>query len=106
MTILKCSAVTCVYNEDRLCSRGEITVAGTDARRSDETSCESFRERGDSSYKNSSHCGCEKIAIDCKAEECTYNSDCRCTAASIGIDGPNACCCEDTKCGTFQCCSK
>ena len=39
MTILNCSATTCVYNENELCSRGEIEVMGADARRSDETCC-------------------------------------------------------------------
>ena len=28
MTILNCSAVTCIYNKDQLCSRGEIEVMG------------------------------------------------------------------------------
>ena len=45
MTILKCSATTCAYNENNLCSRGEIDVMGESARNADETSCGSFRER-------------------------------------------------------------
>ena len=28
MTILNCSAVTCIYNKDQLCSRGEIEGNG------------------------------------------------------------------------------
>lgn len=32
MTILKCSATTCAYNEDMLCSRGEINVMGDSAK--------------------------------------------------------------------------
>lgn len=105
MTILNCSATTCIYNKNELCSRGEITVDGSQARHSDETCCASFQERKESSMTNSaaSGNGCEKIAIDCKAQECTYNSDCKCTAASIDIAGSNACRCEETKCGTFQC---
>ena len=43
MTILKCSATTCAYNEDMLCSRGEINVMGDSAKSSEETSCGSFR---------------------------------------------------------------
>ena len=75
MTILNCSAVTCIYNKDQLCSRGEIEVMGHDARVSDETSCGSFRDRNSASVTNSEKesCGCEKIRIDCKAHECTYN---------------------------------
>ena len=35
MTILKCSATTCAYNEDMLCSRGEINVMGDSAKSSE-----------------------------------------------------------------------
>lgn len=105
MTILKCSATTCMFNENELCSRGEIEVMGDQARRSDETCCGSFRDRNSGSAQNSTqeHCGCQKINIDCKAQECTYNEHCKCTAAAIDIDGRGACNCQDTKCGTFAC---
>ena len=85
MTILNCSAVTCIYNKDQLCSRGEIEVMGHDARVSDETSCGSFRDRNSASVTNSEKesCGCEKIRIDCKAHECTYNEHCKCTASAL-----------------------
>ncbi len=105
MTILHCSATTCVYNKNQLCSRGGIEVTGSGARHADETCCGSFREQGSDSVTNSTgeQCGCEKIDIDCKANECTYNKHCRCTAAAIDIAGPNACSCQDTKCSTFAC---
>ena len=77
MTILKCSATTCAYNEDMLCSRGEISA------------------------KNS--CGCETIQIDCKAHNCTYNENCKCTAAAIDVAGSGAKVCSETKCDTFEC---
>lgn len=104
MTVLKCSATTCVYNENRLCSRGEIDVMGESARQADETSCGSFRERG-SEGKNSSeeHCGCKEIHIDCKAQNCTYNEHCKCTAGAIDVDGPHAETSRETKCSTFEC---
>ena len=106
MTILTCSATTCLYNENHLCSRGEIEVTGEQAKSPDETACGSFRERGSSasnSTGSSSGCGCEKIQIDCKAQECTYNSCCKCTAAAIDIAGQKAITSQDTKCGTFSC---
>ena len=46
MTILNCSATTCVYNKNQLCSRGGIEVTGSGARHADETCCGSFREQG------------------------------------------------------------
>lgn len=105
MTILNCSATTCIYNKDRLCSKGSIEVGGSTARSADETCCRSFREQDKASVTNagSEHCGCEKIKIDCKAEECTYNEHCRCTASAIDIAGHDACTCQDTKCRTFAC---
>ena len=105
MTILNCSAVTCVYNKDQLCSRGEIEVTGPEARIADETCCGSFRDRNEASVTNSTmeSCGCEKINIDCKAQECTYNEHCRCTASAFDINGENASTQKDTCCGTFAC---
>ena len=44
MTILKCSAANCVYNDAHQCSRGEINVMGESARIADETCCGSFQE--------------------------------------------------------------
>ena len=92
MTILKCSAMTCVYNKEQLCSKGDIDVTGENATSANETSCGSFRERTGSSMKDSytDDCGCDKIQIDCKAHNCTYNDNCKCTASSIQVDGSNA----------------
>ena len=92
MTILKCSAMTCVYNKEQLCSKGDIDVTGENATSANETSCGSFRERTGSSMKDSytDGCGCDKIQIDCKAHNCTYNDSCKCTASSIQVDGSNA----------------
>ena len=85
MTILKCSATKCLYNENELCSRGDIEITGNNAHRADETNCGSFRDRATAGMTNSKahHCGCEKINIDCKAQECTYNDQCKCTASAI-----------------------
>nr|WP_294528010.1 DUF1540 domain-containing protein [uncultured Blautia sp.] len=104
MTILKCSATNCIYNDARQCSRGEIDVMGESARIADETSCGSFQERSGSAMNSMEHhCGCEKIQIDCKAHNCAYNDNCKCTAAAIDVDGSRAQCSQETKCGTFAC---
>ena len=104
MTLLKCSATTCVYNKEYLCSRGEIDVMWVNAHDSDETCCGSFQEREYSSTQNAyrSGCGCDQIQVDCAAHNCTYNDNCRCTAASISVDGANAKNNRETKCSTFQ----
>ncbi len=103
MPMLRCSATTCVYNEEQLCSKGDIKVNGSDAKYADETSCASFRERSGDSAKNSCGCGCKTIDVDCKACECVHNANEKCAADSIDIAGVNACECQDTKCGTFSC---
>ena len=89
MTILKCSATKCLYNENELCSRGDIEITGDNAHRADETNCGSFRDRATAGMTNSKahHCGCEKINIDCKAQECTYNDQRKCTASAIDVAG-------------------
>lgn len=105
MPVLRCTAVTCIYNKEELCSKGEIKVAGENAHYADETSCSSFQERTENSASNNAACGCgcENIAIDCSACQCAYNDQQKCTAASIHIGGAQACKSQDTKCGTFQC---
>ena len=104
MTILKCSAANCVYNDAHQCSRGEINVMGESARIADETCCGSFQEKSDAATNGMEcRCGCEKIQIECKAHNCAYNDNCKCTAAAIDVDGSRAQCCQETKCGTFAC---
>lgn len=68
MTILKCSAMTCVYNKEQLCSKGDIDVTGENATSANETSCGSFRERTGGSMKGSytDGCGCDKIQSTAK----------------------------------------
>lgn len=103
MPMLKCSATTCIYNKEENCSKGDILVSGEQAHYADETNCASFVERKDSTVSNSTGCGCEKIHIQCKAHECVYNASEKCEAAQVQIAGADACVCQDTKCGTFEC---
>lgn len=104
MPMLRCSAITCLYNEQECCSKGDIMVSGEQAHRADETNCESFVERKNGSVFNSAGCGCDKINIQCKAHGCVYNDSEKCEAAQVNIAGSNASVCQDTKCGTFECC--
>ena len=105
MADLKCGATDCMYNEDRLCSKGDICVGGKSAKCSDETCCESYSPRKDrDSYKNSTHHATHNISIDCEAAQCAYNKDLRCKADHVDIMG-----CADQKgcntaCKTFKEC--
>lgn len=103
MPMLSCSAITCVYNKDELCSKGDIMVGGKDAHAAAETCCESFKERTGQDYSNSEGCGCKTIQVDCEAHHCIYNENCKCDAAKIGITGSYAAKNQDTACGSFRC---
>ena len=101
MPALSCSAMTCVYNQNELCSKGDIRVGGSGAKSSMETCCESFKERGEGTMSNSTGCGCTKIGVDCKAQNCTFNDNCKCEAGDIHIAGDSACSCQETECSAF-----
>ncbi len=103
MTQLKCSAQTCMYNEDRYCSKGDIMVEGKEAKEPSATSCGSFRERMGERGANSMDHPSKMIEVDCEAENCVFNEDCKCAAQEIGIAGAHACNCEDTECSSFEC---
>ena len=103
MPALSCSAMTCVYNQNELCSKGDIRVGGSEAKSSMETCCESFKERGEGTMFNSTGCGCTKIGVDCKAQNCTFNDNCKCEAGDIHIAGDSACSCQETECSSFRC---
>ena len=104
MTQLKCSVRSCMYNENEgnLCSKGDIMIGGNSATASNETRCESFKERRGSA-SNSVGSPSEKIEVGCKAENCVFNEECKCSAQSIGIAGSNACSCAETECASFEC---
>ena len=103
MPALSCSAMTCVYNQNELCSKGDIRVGGSGAKSSMETCCESFKERGEGTMSNSTGCGCTKIGVDCKAQNCTFNDNCKCEAGDIHIAGDSAFSCQETECSSFRC---
>lgn len=44
MSDIKCQAVECKYNEERKCYAGKISVMGTDANRTEETECATFKK--------------------------------------------------------------
>lgn len=104
MPVLTCAATTCIYNKDKLCSKGDIQVTGKEATYPDATSCGSFVERGSSaSNAIDSGCGCSTIDVRCAACKCIFNKDEKCSADEIEIEGRNACESNETECGSFRC---
>lgn len=104
MPSLLCSAVNCIYNEDRYCGKGDIMVAGENAEKACETCCSSFRERSgeDRGARNSVGEPSKEILVDCTACNCRYNEDEECHADKIDISGSSACTCRQTECSTFD----
>ena len=102
MAALKCSVTNCGYNNESYCCRGDITVGGGCACTSDQTCCESFRDRKTDSYMNAMDRPCKTISIDCEAKNCVYNKDLRCHAEHVDIKGCGADDCKETLCATFK----
>ena len=72
MTQLNCSVTSCLYNQDQYCSKDDITVGGSNAKRTSDTCCESFRERN-GSVCNSTGQASSTVDIDCEATSCVHN---------------------------------
>ena len=103
MTRLDCTVGSCLYNKEQCCCKDNIEVAGDHAKHSRETCCESFRERTIGAAQSGVEIPTKNTEVVCKACDCTFNEDCRCTAKHLGIAGGAACDCKDTECATFRC---
>lgn len=103
MPVLSCSARTCVYNKEDMCSKADITVEGAGARTADQTCCSSFKERTVDGMKSSCGEAAPDTEVACQACGCAYNEDACCHAGEIHISGSHACCCTETECGSFRC---
>lgn len=101
MAELKCSVEQCVWNKERLCSKGDIQVGGKHANKMEETSCESYSPKKGDSYSSSISHPSQLIHIDCEAVKCVYNEDYKCAAPHVDIKGCSTCGCKDTLCATF-----
>ncbi len=103
MNKLECQVTTCRYNCDNLCSLPGIRVDGPAARESSQTCCESYEERQQGSPENAvSGSASTETDIECKAEHCAYNHDCRCEAECVCV---GCCCSEPTSKSGTECCT-
>lgn len=103
MAELVCGVITCGYNKEKRCCKGDIMVGGTHAERDKDTCCESFRQEGCDCYTSALDHPCQTISIDCEATHCKYNSNYKCYAESVTIDGSRAKESKETLCRTFEC---
>ena len=103
MAELKCAAENCAYNEQNLCSKGDIMVGGRQACESEETCCESFLQgrEGRDVFKSALNHPSKVISIDCEAVKCVYNSNYKCVADHVDITGKGADKSKETNCATF-----
>lgn len=102
MPELRCTVQTCVHNSDFYCDLKKINVGGSDAKRAEETCCDSFEERRSATFSNVIHEPATPTSdIDCKAVECQYNQSCKCHAGKISVEGSQATTNSETECATF-----
>lgn len=78
---------------------------GQSAKRTDETCCTSFKERGEGAGMNRAKRISKEIDVSCEACNCEFNESKKCNAEHIGIAGGNACDASETECASFCCCS-
>ncbi len=104
MPELSCAVENCYYNKRNRCCRNTIEVAGNSARRTDDTSCASFREKGREGYTNvySDEEPKKALNVQCQAVTCTFNEQEVCQAADIGIAGEHANEACDTECASYR----
>ena len=103
MAQLTCGVITCGYNKERSCCKGDIMVGGASAVKENETRCDSFRRENCDCYTSALDHPCQTISIDCEASKCKYNSNYKFHADRVNIEGTRAIECRDTLCGTFEC---
>ena len=102
MTELECKVDTCIFNKNYLCSKGEITVGGLHATKTEGTSCDSFKENKSHAYQSSVIHPSKIICVDCEAISCKYNSNYQCHSEKVKVIGQNATRKSATECATFE----
>lgn len=109
MTKLICDVNTCVFHQQKYCTRSHIKVSGVTAKKVEETSCDSFhkKERVNQDHIYSvefAELGTlnRSLSINCDAKNCRYNRNELCYADEVNIGNTRAKVSKETKCETFQ----
>jgi len=114
---LSCTATNCVNNLSGICSASTIDIMGSNAHSSEETQCETFAEKGLKNSLNNvfnmnvigefkqvfNHDTIEMSPkIICEVINCMHNSEDRCEARNIMVNGRGALSSAKTECETFK----
>lgn len=88
MNKVECHVSNCQHYSDNLCSLDKIKVDGPAAKEKSQTCCLSFDEKTASATNSAVNAkpATEITGINCKADNCTYNSNSKCTADCICVD--------------------
>lgn len=102
MPKLNCNAESCMHNSQDCCCLGEINVAGNKAQTSSQTCCSNFYEDiGHARDAIEQGSPTTYTEVQCGAQNCVYNRECRCEAAAVDVSGYGAIQSEDTCCSSF-----
>ncbi len=102
---LECQVTSCQHYCDNQCCLPGIQVDGPAARESSQTCCDSYEERRGSRGENVSaddSAPSVNSSIDCSAEHCVYNEDCKCHAECVCV---GCTCSEPTSKSGTECCT-
>ena len=91
-----CKATNCAHNKEAECMAGAISIAGSHATKTSETTCATFIEEGGYGFDNyAEHYDNSKTKISnikCAASNCKFNEGGECFARNVLINAANASC--------------
>ena len=103
MPQLRCNADNCAHNANNCCCNNEIKVDGQQAQTSSNTCCSNFCEsQGNMQDAVDQAYASPETEVDCSAQNCAHNDNCKCHADSVDVSGAGACNCDGTCCSTFK----
>ncbi|WMJ78132.1 MULTISPECIES: DUF1540 domain-containing protein [unclassified Sedimentibacter] len=101
MAHIVCTVSNCYFNKREGCTAPNLNVDGEKANESRFTCCETFIEQKPG-VRSSVHEPKSETDIMCKAGNCVYNTNERCEASRVVVNGKNAQHSEETCCSTFK----